>query len=114
MRVYLISNAIKYSHNDSEVTIGARWDDNYVTLWVKDEGMGIPSESLDKVFDMFYRVDNSSSRKTTGTGLGLALVKDIVLAHDGRVWVESEVGKGSTFYISLPVARDGSSTETTV
>jgi len=112
--VNLISNAIKYSHNDSEVTIGARWDDNYVTLWVKDEGMGIPSESLDKVFDMFYRVDNSSSRKTTGTGLGLALVKDIVLAHDGRVWVESEVGKGSTFYISLPVARDGSSTETTV
>ena len=82
-----------------------------MTLWVKDEGIGIPPDLLDKIFEMFYRVDNTSSRQTSGTGLGLALVKDIVLAHGGRVWVESTLGKGSCFYLSLPVAKGGNSAE---
>lgn len=77
-------------------------EEKWITLWIRDEGVGIPPESLDKIFDMFYRVDNTSTRRTTGTGLGLALVKEIVNAHGGRVWVESVIGHGSTFYIALP------------
>ena len=103
--INLLSNAIKYSPEGSEVILGARLEDNTVTLWVKDEGIGIPSESLDRIFDMFYRVEGTSKRQITGTGLGLALVKEIVCAHKGQVWVESTLGQGSTFYISLPVAR---------
>ncbi|NJC88166.1 MAG: PAS domain S-box protein [Desulfuromonas sp.] len=103
--VNLISNAIKYSPAGSVIDLGACRDENRITLWVKDEGLGIPPGSLDKVFDMFYRVNNKSSRQAPGTGLGLALVKDIVSAHDGRVWVESTLGQGSSFYISLPVAK---------
>jgi len=102
----LLSNAIKYSPEGSEVILDARLDNNNVTLWVKDEGIGIPPESLDKIFDMFYRVDNTAKLKTVGTGLGLALVKEIVSAHNGKVWVESRLGQGSTFYISLPVVSD--------
>lgn len=100
----LISNAIKYSPEGSEVTLDARLEGSNVTLSVKDNGVGIPSESLDRIFDMFYRVEGAFTRQITGTGLGLALVKEIVSAHNGRVWVESTLGKGSTFFISLPVA----------
>ena len=112
--INLISNAIKYSPCGSEIEIGSRRDENNIILWVKDEGIGIPSASLDKIFDLFYRVDNKSSRKTKGTGLGLALVKDIVSAHEGRVWVESTLGEGSCFYMSLPVAKDYYGTEEAV
>ena len=101
----LLSNAIKYSPEGSEVILDARVEDNHVTLWVKDEGIGIPPESLDKIFDIFYRVEDTSKRQITGTGLGLALVKEIVGAHHGQVWVESTFGQGSTFYLSLPVVR---------
>ena len=109
--VNLVSNAIKYSSSGSAIDLGARREGNSITLWVKERGIGIPPESLDRIFEMFYRVNNSSSRQTSGTGLGLALVKDIALAHGGRVWVESTLGKGSSFYLSLPVAKGGNSTE---
>jgi signal transduction histidine kinase len=75
-------------------------------MWVKDSGLGIPAESLERIFDVFYRVDNSAKLKIIGTGLGLALVKEIVTAHNGRVWVDSTLGQGSTFYISLPLASN--------
>jgi len=101
----LLSNSIKYSPEGSEVIIDARLEDNYVTLWFKDNGIGIPSESLDRIFDMFYRVEGASKRQIAGTGLGLALVKEIVSVHNGQVWVESTLGQGSTFYISLPVVK---------
>ena len=107
----LISNAVKYSPKGSVIDLGARRDEDYVTLWVRDQGIGIPPESLDKVFDMFYRVDNTSKRQTAGTGLGLALVKEIVAAHGGQVWVDSVAGKGSTFHVSLPAAGNGLRTE---
>ena len=107
----LLSNAIKYSPNDCEIILGARCEGNIVTLWVKDNGMGIPAGSLDKVFELFYRVDNTARRMVGGTGLGLALVKEIVGVHGGKVWVESTLGKGSTFYITLPVVRDDSGIE---
>ena len=101
----LLSNAIKYSPEGSEVILDARLEDNRVILWVKDAGIGVPAESLGRVFDMFYRAESTSRRQIAGTGLGLALVKEIVSAHNGQVWVESRLGQGSTFYLSLPVFK---------
>jgi two-component system, OmpR family, phosphate regulon sensor histidine kinase PhoR len=109
----LLSNAIKYSPKGGEIILGARQeDDDTVTLWVRDEGIGIAPEILDKVFDKFYQVDSGDRRSSRGTGLGLALVRGIVNAHGGRIWVESAVGKGSTFYVSLPVAKENLDVET--
>lgn len=100
----LLSNAIKYSPEGSRITLGASVRDNRVVISIKDAGIGIPAESLDRIFDIFYRVENPSKRQIAGTGLGLALVKGIVDAHSGQVWAESALGHGSIFYISLPVA----------
>lgn len=103
----IISNAIKYSPPDCRVTIGAETVGDQVVMWVQDEGNGIPPELQEKIFEKFYRIDNSDRRQMGGTGLGLALVREIVTAHGGRVWVKSEVGKGSTFFISLPSVPSG-------
>lgn len=105
----LVSNAIKYSPAGGEILIGGSTDGTTVTVRVKDPGIGIPSQDLERIFDRFYRVDNSSSRRSGGTGLGLALVGEIVAAHGGRVWAESAVGKGSTFFVSLPAVKEGAS-----
>ena len=102
----LLSNALKYSPKGGEVILGARQDDDTVTMWVRDEGIGIAPEIQDRVFDKFYQVDSGDRRSSRGTGLGLALAWEIVNAHGGRIWVESAVGKGSTFYVSLPVAKE--------
>ena len=106
----LLSNAIKYSPEGGEVVIGARHEQNdAILLWVKDDGIGIPPDVKEKIFERFYQVEMGDRRKIRGTGLGLALVREIVDAHGGRVWVESTVGAGSTFYVSLPVAKEPSS-----
>jgi two-component system phosphate regulon sensor histidine kinase PhoR len=98
----LVENAIKYGRADGHVTIGAQPRlDGKVELWVKDDGPGIPSDSRERVFERFYRVDRARSRETGGTGLGLAIVKHIVSAHGGEVWVKSEVGQGATFFFTL-------------
>ncbi len=68
---------------------------------VSDTGIGIPAEDLDKVFDKFYQVDSTLTRETGGTGLGLAICKGLIEAHNGRIWAESELGKGSTFVFTL-------------
>jgi signal transduction histidine kinase len=101
----LISNAIKYSPDGGEVTVGARRSDDTVTIWVKDQGIGISPEFQERIFERFFRVDNTDRRKVGGAGLGLTLVREIVAAHGGRVWVESTLGEGSTFYVSLPTMR---------
>lgn len=100
-----LSNAVKYSPKGGEIILGARRDGEDVIIRVQDEGIGIAPDLLDKIFERFYQVDSSDRRMTGGAGLGLALVREIVSAHGGRVWAESTEGKGSTFYASLPVVK---------
>jgi two-component system sensor histidine kinase SenX3 len=100
----LISNAIQYSPDGSRVGIGVRRADGVVEISVTDQGEGIPSDDLDRVFERFFRVDQARSRQTGGTGLGLAIVKHAVQNHGGDVRVWSQVGHGSTFTIRLPEA----------
>jgi two-component system phosphate regulon sensor histidine kinase PhoR len=102
--VNLLDNAIKYSFAGDVVTIETKKDTNSIRIAVIDKGIGIPKEHHDHLFERFYRVDKERSRKLGGTGLGLAIVKHIVHAHHGRVSVDSEPGKGSTFTITLPLA----------
>jgi two-component system phosphate regulon sensor histidine kinase PhoR len=100
----LVSNAIKYSPEGGAITLIGMRSGEDVLLKVSDEGQGIPSDLREKIFERFYRVDNTDRRMAGGTGLGLALVREIVQAHGGTVWAEGNVGKGSTFVISLPAA----------
>ncbi|MBM4258073.1 MAG: PAS domain S-box protein [Deltaproteobacteria bacterium] len=99
----LLSNAIKFSPADGIVTVGAEVQHDEVVTWIADQGPGIPADALPKLFDKFFRVDNKETRHIGGAGLGLALVKEIVTAHGGRVWVESTLGQGSTFFFTLPL-----------
>jgi two-component system phosphate regulon sensor histidine kinase PhoR len=99
--VNLIDNAIKYTNPGGSVSISTTRHDNVVTINVSDTGVGIPKESLPRIFERFYRVDKERSREAGGTGLGLAIVKHIVEAHGGKVTVQSTVGKGSTFSFRL-------------
>ena len=98
----LTSNAVKYSPNGGAVTVSAREMDGMVRVTVQDEGIGIPKEHLTRIFDRFHRIDNRDTRKAGGAGIGLYIVKHLVEAHGGRVWAESEPGKGSTFTFELP------------
>lgn len=98
----LLGNAIKFSPDGGEVTIRV-WDaGDVVEASISDNGIGIPAGELEKIFERFYQVDGSTTRRFGGTGLGLAIVKRIVEAHGGRVWAESEQGRGSTFFFTLP------------
>jgi signal transduction histidine kinase len=101
----LLSNAVKFSPAEGTVTVGARAQKDEVVIWVADEGTGIPAEAIPKLFERFFRVDNKETRHVGGAGLGLALVKEIIVAHGGKVWVESTLGQGSTFFFTLPLAN---------
>ena len=101
----LLENAAKYTPEGGAITLGARREDDEVEFYVRDTGVGIPSDHIPRLFERFYRVDKARSRELGGTGLGLAIVKHLVLAHDGSVRVESEVGRGSTFYFRIPLQR---------
>jgi len=98
----LVDNAVKYTGSGGTIGIKAFQSENEVTLKVQDTGIGIPPGDLDRIFERFYRVDKARSRQLGGTGLGLSIVKDIVDLYDGRIVVESKVGKGSTFTVVLP------------
>lgn len=97
----LFDNAVKYTES-GKITLGLTGDNNVVQVRVSDTGPGIPSEDIPHLFQKFYRVDNSATRTIGGTGLGLFITRKIVELYNGRIWVESEVGKGSTFFINLP------------
>lgn len=99
----LVDNAIKYGRAEGRVTVGGKkLDDGKVEIFVRDDGPGIPPEAINRVFERFYRVDKARSRDQGGTGLGLSIVKHIVQAHGGEVRCESELGKGATFFFTVP------------
>lgn len=97
----LFDNACKYTEQ-GKVSIGLTGDNDVVQFFIKDTGSGIPTEDIPHLFQKFYRVDNSATRTIGGTGLGLFICRKIVELYNGRIWVESEMGKGSTFFINLP------------
>ena len=98
----ILNNAVKYSPDGGEITCRLLETHNNVVFSISDQGLGIPKKDISKVFERFYRVDKARARAQGGTGLGLAISKEVVKAHNGLIWVESEEGQGSTFYISLP------------
>ena len=98
----LVDNAVKYTPSGGWVNVSWTAKDGQVTLRVEDNGVGIQEEHLQNIFDRFYRVDEARSRADGGVGLGLAISRWIVDAHDGRIWVDSTPGEGSTFTVVLP------------
>jgi two-component system phosphate regulon sensor histidine kinase PhoR len=101
----LVDNAIKYNHPTGSVRISGQEQEKYVEINITDTGIGIPEDDLPRLFERFYRVDKARSRELGGTGLGLSIVKHIIQAHNGKVSVQSAVGKGSSFTISLPKVK---------
>jgi two-component system phosphate regulon sensor histidine kinase PhoR len=99
----LIDNAIKYGRNQGTVSVRTRQvNGRQVEVAIEDDGPGIPPESLERIFERFYRVDKARSREQGGTGLGLSIVKHIVANHGGKAWAKSEFGRGSVFYFTVP------------
>jgi signal transduction histidine kinase len=99
----LIGNAIKYSPSGGLIRVGGWTEADEVGIFVSDEGIGIPTSEQERIFDRFARVDNSLTRQTPGAGLGLFLVKSVIEAHGGHVWVDSRPGQGATFNFTLPL-----------
>ncbi|WP_232678234.1 cell wall metabolism sensor histidine kinase WalK [Nocardioides sp. R-C-SC26] len=103
----LVANAVHYSDPDSTVLVSTKADDGVVEISVVDQGIGIPSDEIDRIFERFYRVDPARHRSTGGTGLGLSIVKHVAATHGGEVRVWSVEGQGSTFTLALPQAPVG-------
>ena len=104
----LIGNAIKFTPQGGTVSLSAKpfgEDRQMVAVSVRDSGVGIPEDQLDRIFDKFYQVEDCLGHSVEGMGLGLAITKGLVEAHHGKIWVESEVGKGSVFTFTLPVSK---------
>jgi signal transduction histidine kinase len=102
----LVGNAIKFT-DSGEVRISAGVEDGHFVLSVSDTGPGIPAEECERIFEKFRQIDNSNTRAKEGTGLGLAIAREIVEMHGGRIWVESTIGRGSTFRMEMPVRAGG-------
>jgi two-component system phosphate regulon sensor histidine kinase PhoR len=100
--VNLIGNAIKFTPEKGRITVTTQPVKNFVQVNISDTGIGIPKEAQETIFEEFYRVDNPINEKVKGTGLGLSLVKNILEAHQGSIWIKSEEGSGSTFSFLLP------------
>jgi signal transduction histidine kinase len=99
----LIENASKYSPEGSAITVGVSLQKTAIKITVSDQGVGIPSADIKKIFDKFIRIDNELSDTVSGSGLGLFFVRRIVKLHGGRVKVASHLGSGSTFTVTLPI-----------
>jgi len=102
--VNLMHNAIKFTPEGGTITLSAEVDNKFLIFKMADTGYGISSNDLSRIFERFFKSDRS--RSGGGTGLGLAISRHLVEAHGGKIWAESEEGKGSTFYFSLPIAND--------
>ncbi|WP_419960467.1 cell wall metabolism sensor histidine kinase WalK [Psychrobacillus sp. BM2] len=102
----IISNAIKYSPDGGNIRFGVVAADSILKVMISDDGMGIPSENVDRIFDRFYRVDRARARSMGGTGLGLAIAREMIEAHGGRIWAESEEGHGTTIFFTLDILTD--------
>ncbi|RME73502.1 MAG: GHKL domain-containing protein, partial [Verrucomicrobia bacterium] len=100
----LIDNAQKYCPPETTITVGVRRREGEVEIFVADDGPGIPRSDLPRIFERFYRVEKGRSRESGGTGLGLSIVKHIIQMHGGRIWAESEVGRGTRICFTLPTA----------
>ena len=107
----LIGNAVKYNNTDGEIWVEARRENTDFVLTVRDSGVGIPQESLNRIFERFYRVDKSHSKETGGTGLGLSIVKHGAVIHNIQIRTDSEVGKGTTITLSFLKGDSVSGTE---
>jgi two-component system phosphate regulon sensor histidine kinase PhoR len=107
----LLENAVKYSQGPARIRVEAAGDDGQLTIRVRDEGIGIPAEEQERVFEKFYRGKSEQVTRVRGTGLGLSISKHLVEAHGGRIWLESRAGQGSTFFFSIPVRKGGECTE---
>ena len=103
--INLLSNAIKYTPEGGKISLKAWLNGDKAVISVRDSGIGIPPEECDKIFDRFYQVEDSLTRQYGGIGLGLAIVKSLVELCQGQIWVESEVGEGSTFTFELPLRQ---------
>jgi signal transduction histidine kinase len=102
----LIGNALKFTPSHGKVTVAVeRNGDAWVRVSISDTGPGIPFNEVQKIFNRFYQIGNAGKEKTKGTGLGLSISKSLVEIHGGKIWVESEIGKGSTFSFTLPAQR---------
>jgi len=98
----LLANSVKYTPPNGKVRVSVVDKGDTILIEIKDTGIGIPKEDLPKVFDEFYRASNAKEIEKDGSGLGLSIAKQIVKRHNGKIWVESREGKGSTFFIVLP------------
>ncbi|MER2089199.1 MAG: cell wall metabolism sensor histidine kinase WalK [Sporosarcina sp.] len=98
----IISNALKYSPDGGNVRFGVTTSDDFIKVMISDDGLGIPQANVTRIFDRFYRADRARSRAMGGTGLGLAIAREMIMAHGGEVWAESEEGKGTTIFFTLP------------
>jgi signal transduction histidine kinase len=101
----LVDNAIKYSPQGGRIELGVEVDDEHARFTVRDEGLGIPLGEQERIFDKFYRLDPDHLRGIGGSGLGLYICRELVRSMHGRIWVESDPGKGATFTFELPVAE---------
>jgi two-component system, OmpR family, sensor histidine kinase VicK len=104
--VNLVDNAVKYSPDGGTVRLGVAEIDGHVHFSVSDEGIGIPQSEQRRIFDKFYRLDPNMTRGIGGTGLGLFICRELIRLMDGRIWVTSEPGRGSTFTFEVPAAAD--------
>ena len=100
----IIGNAIKFTPENGRITLEATARETFVEVAVHDTGIGMPEGNHERIFLKFQQITPAKGQKTKGTGLGLAAVKQIILAHGGKVWATSQAGQGSTFYITLPLA----------
>jgi signal transduction histidine kinase/DNA-binding response OmpR family regulator/ligand-binding sensor domain-containing protein len=99
----IVSNAVKFTQANGQVSISANWNVEELTIRISDNGQGIPPDMIDRIFERFYQIDDSNTRNQEGSGIGLALVKELVSLHHGQIKVESKQGEGTSFQITIPI-----------